>query len=259
MLCLELLPGHGVPLYVADHAGSSELLHRRWCKGLRWTAKQWRHMLAAAGHQADMTGRIVRWSTEDVTWRRGASDADVRAEFSTELAHIADALDLDVTNIGVCGSSLYKASPDRTDFDFVVSEQPGGRSIAAAVRRLAGDCRVGNVPYHLRFRLPGVGWCDPHVTAPCPLADAITTGQAERIGTHKLVGQRVVGASHGHHFPAHYELSDGRHLVSYRFGHSALLRTGDHVHSADTAPLFRWGDVTSCVITDGNHHLEGKS
>ncbi|MBE1580548.1 hypothetical protein ACFORH_39215 [Amycolatopsis roodepoortensis] len=258
VLCLELKPGHGVPLYLADHNGKTEILHRRWSKGLRWSAAEWQRLLDVARTPMDMTGRVVHWPVGAVTWRRGAREAEVLAEFGPELAIVADALSLDVDSIGVCGSSLYKAAVDRSDFDFVVAEQPGDLSIADTVRRLAGDCRIGNVPYHVRFRLPGIGWCDPHVTAPCTLVDAIITGQAERVGTGVLRGQRVVDDSHGHHYPAHYVLAGGKHLVSFRFGHSALLRTGDYVRSVDTAPLFRWGGVTSCVITDGHHYLEGK-
>lgn len=258
VLFLELLPDHGVPLYLADPAGPCTFLQARWTKGLRLTAGQWRHAIAERGVPCAPTlGRVFRWSATDVTWRCGPRDPDVLRRYAAELAALADALGVAPAELGVCGSALYKPDDQQGDFDFVVFEHGGRRPAWAAACRLAGGCHINGVAYHLRFRLPGINrWCDPHFTGPCPMIEAMITGHAMSAGVSELAGQAIVSAAHGHHTPAHYELASGRHLVSFRFGHSGLFDVGDRLTTDHALQLFTWDGVTSFVVCDGDHQLE---
>jgi hypothetical protein len=255
---LELLPGHGIPLYVADPAGPCAFLGARWTKGLRFTARQWQTALAEQVVPATpILGRVFRWNTPDETWRRGPRDADVVLRYAAELNALAIALAVPHTALGVCGSALYKPRHQRGDFDFIVFEDDGWSRAAVAARRLARDCPTAGVPYHLRFRLPDIAsWCDPHFTGRCSLAAAIITGQARPVSTAALSGEQVATACHGHYLPAHYELASGLHLVSFRFGHSGLFAPGDRIAAERVIPRVTWQGVTSFVICDGSQYLE---
>lgn len=258
VLLLELLPGNGIPLYFADPAGASAFLGARWTKGLRFTAERWRHTIA--GLDAPCTpslGRVVRYSESAITWRRGPRDPDVLHQHAPQLAALADALAVERADLGVCGSALYKPATCRGDFDFIVFERDEHSPAWPATRRLASGCEIDGVPYHLRFQLAGDNcWYDPHFTGSCGLSEAIITDHAQPAGTAPLCDEVVVGAAHGHHTPAHYELHSGHHLLSFRFGHSGLFQPGDRLTTDRALQLATWGGVTSFVVSDGDQQVE---
>ncbi|MGH8898424.1 MAG: hypothetical protein ACRDZ4_15745 [Egibacteraceae bacterium] len=189
-------------------------------------------------------GRVVRSCIS-------SQDDKLLRKYDSILERLSTALGVRRTCIGLCGSVLYKPAQERADIDFVVY---GHRDSLMAYQRVLAlvdpHClyeQNGRI-YHWRFKLPGQGWWfDPHFHVSEPMTTALAHGEYVDFGHDDVVGLRVIDDRHGIFYPAHFGLSDGTALLSYRLGHSGWLRKGDRV-SVRRLPLYKIGGELYRVV-----------
>lgn len=221
----------------------SSFAGRRWVKTLSMPWPKYRALLdtVAPGMVDSRRGKLVRVHLGEVTHAISARDPAALAAQRFIIEQIVDALNINTDKLGLCGSLLYK-SKSQSDVDFVIYGEDASQRAWRSVQSLVSfndTCWINGRRYHVRFRIPGAShWCDPHFFVREPYTTAVVTSNYQYLGNVPIDHARVVDDDHGMYMPARYLLDDDSLLVSYRLGHTGLLRCGDHF-SAPPLPVVR--------------------
>ena len=248
---------YGLVAYVEGTGGGADLWGRRWRRVLGLPGPEHDAVVRRVAPEVldARLGNLVRVAWSSVVGVVSARDPELLAVHGDVLAHLSEWLEVPAGVLGVYGSAMYKRAAERGDLDFVVyGEQEGRRAWSNVCRRLPSSPRLkGGRPYHLHFPGPGgAAYLDPRFVR----TDTDTVrlvGAAERVQDGGPVrGLAVVDDRDGMFFPASYRLGDGSTLLSYRLGHSALLRRGDRI-SAAALPVVELGGVVHRLVLRYEH------